>query len=173
MKGETGVGEIVIRPYKSSDLRACRRIYLQLTQWHRDIYDDPTIGGADPCSGLMNQLREHGEKSLWVAEIDGTIVGLVGLILKDDGAEVEPLIVAEPHRRQGIGTRLLRHVTEVAREAGVRFLNIRPVARNWEAIQFYHAAGFRTLGFIELFQDLRGEFKATSGPEILGIPFDW
>jgi hypothetical protein len=52
-------------------------------------------------------------------------------------------------------------------------LNVRPVARNWQAIEFYYAAGFRTLGFIELFQDLRGEFESESGPEILGIPFGW
>jgi len=121
----------------------------------------------------MNHLREHGEENLWVAETEGVIVGLVGLVFKDDEAEVEPLLVAESHRRQGIGVQLLRHVTGIARKAGVRYLNVRPVARNWQAIQFYYAAGFRTLGFIELFQDLRGEFKNEPGPEILGIPFDW
>ena len=165
--------KIVIRTYRPSDLSVCRELYLQLVQWHRQLYHDPTIGEPDPCSGLMNHLREHGEENLWVAETEGVIVGLVGLVFKDDEAEVEPLLVAESHRRQGIGVQLLRHVTGIARKAGVRYLNVRPVARNWQAIQFYYAAGFRTLGFIELFQDLRGEFKNEPGPEILGIPFDW
>lgn len=167
------VGKFAIRPYKSSDLPSCRELYLQLVQWHRDIYDDPTIGGPDPCSGLTDQIRDHGEKSLWVAEIEGNIVGLVGLIVKGDEAEIEPIVVAESHRRQGIGTRLLKHVTEVAREAGIKFLNVKHAARNWQAIQCSHAAGFRAIGFIELFQDLRGDFKAASGPEILGMSFDW
>jgi GNAT superfamily N-acetyltransferase len=121
----------------------------------------------------MNHIREHGEENLWVAEMEGITVGLAGLIFKDDEAEVEPLVVAESHRRQGIGAQLLKHVTEIARKAGVRYLNVRPVARNWQAIKFYHAAGFRTLGFIELFQDLRGEFQNEPGLEILGISFDW
>jgi GNAT superfamily N-acetyltransferase len=165
--------ELVIRPYRSSDLSACRELYLQLVQQHRDIYDDPTIGESDPYSGLMNQLRDHGEESLWVAEIEGNVIGLVGLIVKGDEAEIEPIIVAESHRRRGIGTQLLKHVTQVAREAEAKFLNVKHAARNWQAIQCSHAAGFRTLGFIELFQDLRGDFKAASGPEILGMSFDW
>lgn len=173
MNKEVTDEKLVIRPYKPSDLPACRELYLQLVQWHRDLYNDPTIGEPDPYSGLMNQLRDSGEESLWVAEIEGAVVGLVGLIFKGDEAEVEPIVVAESHRRQGIGTQLLKHVTEVAREAGVKFLNVKHVARNWQAIQCSYAAGFRTLGFIELFQDLRGDFRAASGPEILSMSFDW
>ncbi len=165
--------KVVIRTYKPSDLSVCRELYFQLVQWHRQLYHDPTIGEPDPCSGLMNHIREHGAENLWVAEMEGAIVGLVGLIFKDDEAEIEPLIVAESHRRQGIGAQLLRHVTEIARKASVRYLNVRPVARNWQAIEFYYAAGFRTLGFVELFQDLRGEFGNEPGPEILGMSFDW
>jgi len=165
--------KIIVRIYKPSDLSVCCELYLQLVQWHRQIYHDPTIGEPDPCSGLMNHIREHGGRNLWVAEIEDAIVGLVGLVFKDDEAEVEPLVVAESYRRLGIGSQLLRHVTEIARKAGAKYLNVRPVARNWQAIQCYYAAGFRTLGFIELFQDLRGEFENEPGPEILGIPFDW
>ena len=173
MKEKAAFERFIIRSYVPSDLPACCELYLQLVQCHRDIYDDPAIGEPDPYSGLMNQLREYGEESLWVAETEGVIVGLVGLIIKGDEAEIEPIVVAQSHRRQGIGTELLRHVTQVAREAGVKFLNVKHVARNWQAIQCSYAAGFRTLGFIELFQDLRGDFKAASGPEILGISFDW
>jgi hypothetical protein len=41
-----------------------------------------------------------------------------------------------------------------ARREKVRFLNVRPVARNAEAIAFFAAAGFSIVGHVELFQDL-------------------
>ena len=68
--------------------------------------------------------------------------------------EVEPVVVSLPYREKGIGTRLVEHVVEQAREVGVRFLYIRPVARNERAISLYVRLGFDTLGAVELLQDL-------------------
>jgi hypothetical protein len=44
-----------------------------------------------------------------------------------------------------------------ARQLGVRFLNVSPVARNVEAIEFFVREGFGNVGHVNLFQDLGGE----------------
>jgi hypothetical protein len=43
---------VPIREYRPEDLHACRDLYAQLVEHHREIYDDPTIGGEDPGAGF-------------------------------------------------------------------------------------------------------------------------
>jgi N-acetylglutamate synthase-like GNAT family acetyltransferase len=89
-----------------------------------------------------------------VAEADGDVVALAGLLVTADGAEVEPVIVSSHWRSRGIGRMLVDFVVEVARNLGVRYLGTRPVARNIDAISFFAKIGFDTVGHVELFQDL-------------------
>ncbi len=37
-----------VRAYQREDYEACRELWRELTERHRDIYGDPTIGGAIP-----------------------------------------------------------------------------------------------------------------------------
>ena len=146
----------MIRSYEAADYDACRALWVELTEWHRHIYDSPHIGGDDPGAGMDRHLDKHGSERLWVAEADGTVVGHAGMIDTDDGgAELEPLIVASSHRGQGIGRQLTERVVAAAREGDYPMLNVRPVARNHEAIRAYHHLGFDVLGFVEMFMDLR------------------
>ncbi len=46
-----------VREYRSADLDACRRLYAQLVEHHREIYDDATIGGDDPGAGFESRRR--------------------------------------------------------------------------------------------------------------------
>ena len=145
---------ISIRSYGTSDLEACRDLWRELTQRHRDIYGDQSIGGADPGAAFDAFLLRRPTR-LWVAERDAEVVGLCGLVVSGEDTEVDPMVVRSGLRSQGIGGRLLGRAIEEARRLGVRFLSVRPVARNVEAISFYVDAGFRTLGYIDLFVELR------------------
>jgi GNAT superfamily N-acetyltransferase len=89
-----------------------------------------------------------------VAEREGQVLGMVGLLAEGEEAEVEPLVVARAERGQGIGRALLAAAVAAARERGARFLSVCPVARNAAAIGLFYEAGFRLLGQVELFQDL-------------------
>ncbi|MBI4300887.1 MAG: hypothetical protein HY677_07095, partial [Chloroflexi bacterium] len=40
--------ETTIREYRTADFEACRSLWGELTRHHREIYEDPTIGGDDP-----------------------------------------------------------------------------------------------------------------------------
>lgn len=164
-----------IRTYVAADLEICRSLWAEMVQQHRDVYEDPTIGDEDPGLEFDQHLERVGPDLVWIAFLDGKPAGLVSLIHEGEQAEVEPIVVSSEFRGKGIGRKLLEHAVRKARELGVLCLNVRPVARNREAVSFFHNAGFKTLGHLNLFMwlgpDLPGAWK--TGPEIFGLPFDY
>lgn len=145
---------ISIRPYRPPDLATCRALWAELTEQHRILYEDPTIGGDDPGRYFDQYLGIPNLTQVWVAEVDGQVAGMTGLLASGEEAEVEPVIVTASRRSEGIGGQLLAQAVEEAKKRGVRFLSVRPVARNAEAIHFFVENGFHLVGQIELFQDL-------------------
>jgi len=143
----------MIRKYQPEDREECRYLWMELTEWHSEIYQDPTIGGMHPEDYFDRHLADVGPDRLWVAVSGSHVVGLIGLIVKGNEAEIEPLVVSKAHRGKGIGKELIEVVVSEARNEGVRFLNVKPVARNIEAIRFLYKRGFKNLGHIELFLD--------------------
>lgn len=162
-----------LRNYEPTDLAACRELWVVLTERHREIYSAPWIGGSDPGLQFDDHLGRVGAGQLWVAEADGRVVGLSGLILEDGEAELEPLVVAPEWRGRGIGRLLLAEARAAAVSSGATSFKVRAVARNAEAIQFYRAAGLNVLGFIEMFEDLREDSPArwVAGETIAGATF--
>ncbi len=161
-----------IRKYQPKDREQCRGLWRELTMWHREIYQDPTIGGAHPEDYFDKHLAKVGPDRLWVAVHDGYVVGLVGLIVEGEEAEIEPLIVSEAYRRKGIGKKLIGRVISEARNLGVRFLSAKPVARNIQVIKFLYEQGFKNLGHVQLFLDFsKHEWK--SGPKLFECKFDF
>jgi len=146
--------DVLIRPYQETDLAACRGLWVELTQQHRDLYADPGIGGEDPRLNFDRYLVLPDLSGVWVAEVDGQAAGFTGLLVDGEEAVVEPVVVTAHQRSQGIGRQLIERAIQEARQAGVRFLSIRPVARNVEAIQLFVSLGFNLVGQVELFQDL-------------------
>ena len=49
------------------------------------------------------QLAKVGADYLWVAILGSRVVELIGLVVNEKEAEIEPLIVSQPYRRKGIG----------------------------------------------------------------------
>ena len=164
-----------IRSYTADDLGACRSLWVELVQRHRDIYDDQSIGGDDPGLEFDKHLDRVGPERIWVATSGKEVIGLVALIQDSEQAEIEPIVVSSQHRDQGIGHELLNYAIEQAKALGVLCLSVKPVARNEEAISFFYGAGFKTLGHIQLFKWLGpstpGQWKP--GPELFGKPFDY
>jgi GNAT superfamily N-acetyltransferase len=161
-----------IRPYRPADRNACRGLWRELTQHHRDIYEDQTIGGADPGAHFDAYLKRPRFVGAWVAEEAGTVIGLTGLLGEGDETEIEPVVVSAAHRARGVGRGLIERMLEEARARGARSVSIRPVARNALAIRRFHAAGFRTLGHIEMLQELDpSDREWRPGPELHGHEF--
>jgi GNAT superfamily N-acetyltransferase len=146
---------ISIRAYEDGDLEHCRQLWRQLTEHHREIYGDRTIGGDQPGLFFDDHLARVGAARIWVAVDDVIVCGMVGLIVDGEEAEIEPVVVMRDRRGDGAGHLLLTHAIAEARRLGVRFLSIAPVARNRRAIELFLREGFATVGRIELFTELK------------------
>ncbi|HEX7392419.1 MAG TPA: GNAT family N-acetyltransferase [Thermoplasmata archaeon] len=147
----------IVRGYRRSDLENCRRLWEELTVKHREIYDDPSIGGDHPGMFFDEHLKLVGARRIWVAVQDSEVVGFVGLVVEGEDAEIEPLVVTKKLRGTGIGAKLTAAAAaKASRTEGVKYLTVRPVARNVEAMRFFHDMGMVNVGRIELFKDLKG-----------------
>ena len=169
------MANVETRQYEASDLGRCRSLWAEMTQRHREIYEDPSIGGDNPGLEFDGHLDQVGAERVWVAVLDGDVVGLTSLIQDGEQAEVEPVVVSSRHRGKGIGQALLDRAIEEAKKLGVLCLGAKPVARNEDAISFFYDAGFKTLGHIHLFmwlgESTPGMWKP--GPELFGKQFDY
>jgi GNAT superfamily N-acetyltransferase len=164
---------VAVREYRSGDYPTCRQLWVELTEHHRRIYGDSSIGGDDPGSGFDDYLATPERTKSWVAELTGDVVGLTGLFDHGASGEVEPVVVSERFRGTGIGRALIDHVVTEATQRGYEYLSIRPVARNVAAIERFHEAGFRTLGgHVDLTMDLKARRHGwLEGANLHGLDF--
>jgi GNAT superfamily N-acetyltransferase len=163
-----------IREYAPDDLERCRELWRALVDRHREIYDDPTIGGADPGLELDEHLRHPRLSKLSVAESDGRIIGLCGLLVDGKESELEPIVVDPDHRNRGVGALLAAAAISESRRRGFKYINVQPVGRNLEAIRFFHREGFQILGHLALSLQLDGNASPVwKQTEVHGLTFEF
>lgn len=164
-----------VREYDPRDLDRCRELWRSLTQRHRDLYGDPTLGGPDPGTEFDGHLQNPDLHRLWVAEDEDRLLGLCGLLIHEEESELEPIVVDPKHRSLGIGALLAERAISESRRLGVKYVNVRPVARNLEAIRFFHRQGFQLLGRFELSIALEGAspFGSSRSTRIHDLSFEY
>lgn len=162
-----------IRPYRPADHGAGRRLWVELAEQHRELYEDPTFGGADPGAAFEEYLTRLDLSGVWVAEQeDAGVIGLIGLIMDGRVGRVDPVVVTARLRGQGIGRALLDQVAEEARRRGLARLTVMPQSRNVEALRCLRAAGYDVLSAVELTVELRPRSAERHGPvELHGQQF--
>ena len=172
-KGSVAPSDVAVRDYVSADYVACRMLWVELTEHHRRIYEDPSIGGNDPGGGFDDYLAMPERVASWVADLDGWVVGLTGLLDRGTSGEVEPVVVTDRLRSRGVGRLLVERVVTEAVARGYEYLAIRPVARNVSAIRRFYSAGFQALGgHIDLTMDLADRHhRWLEGARLHGLDF--
>ena len=83
--------EVIVRAYAEGDYGVCRSLWAELTEYHRTIYGDPSIGGDDPGAGFDHYLAEPRLVGSWVAESRDRVIGLTGLFDRGTSGEIEPV----------------------------------------------------------------------------------
>jgi N-acetylglutamate synthase-like GNAT family acetyltransferase len=154
-----------IRRYRPEDLEPCRALWTDLTVWHRQLYANDSIGGVNPGSAFDDHLAQVGPERIFVAEQDGRLVGLAGMIVSGRRVELEPLTVRAGCRGLGIGRELTEAVVAAARAEGAEQVVVRPTGRNADAIRVFHALGFDVVSRVELVQDLTGGERWRDGED--------
>jgi ribosomal protein S18 acetylase RimI-like enzyme len=113
-----------------------------------------TVGDAPPTEeavrARLEELLDEPRAGVLVAENEGGIVGGASFWIKPDLAhgdtvvEVPMLVVAEDHRRAGVGKLLMEEVRNVASGNGADMIELVATRANVAAREFY-----RSLGFVE------------------------
>lgn len=133
MSAEQQTAGILIRQLAPADLPTVEAILKhspEAAQWSRST-----------CEGL----HRKGQLA-WLAEVHGSVVGLLVARAITEEAEILNLAVDPAKRRRGYARALLNHaVAELAR-SGVHNIFLEVRESNLSAIQFYQSLGFRTSG---------------------------
>src|SRR5262249_14306187 len=113
--------------------------------------------GSDPWKGRGETLEQAGEALTALrpyihdAKIQGQVVGYV--TVERDGpvpgaASVRNIVVKPELRRKGVGTLLLNHGVQVARDMYRKTLALRVDPANAPAVSFYRHSGFTTVATV-------------------------
>ena len=99
----------------------------------------------------LRALRRHPDAAVFVADDDGAVVARLSVARDPHSASRHVadlgLMVAQSHRRRGIGTQLLDAAVQWARQAGVRKLELHVFPWNTGAIALYESFGFVKEGY--------------------------
>jgi ribosomal-protein-alanine N-acetyltransferase len=135
----------VIRLMRQSDIDS-------VTAMENRTYDFPW------SAGIFRDCLLAGYTNL-VLDCDGETVGYGIMSIAAGEAHVLNICIVKALRRQGIGSRLLGHMMQMAREASAEriYLEVRP--SNKSAFHLYDSAGFDVLGVRENY------YKARDGKE--------
>ena len=104
--------------------------------------------GFEPDSDLDPDLDEPARQyaALWIAELDGRVVGSVALRDLGDGAlQLKRMYLRRAQRGRGLGKRLLETAVDWARARGTAVIRLDTSERMEAAQALYEAYGFRRL----------------------------
>jgi ribosomal protein S18 acetylase RimI-like enzyme len=133
-----------IRPAVESDRAAILRVHTE--SWrdtYRGMLPDTYLDGrmADDLAAKWAGRRLGAGLWVWVAEVEGEVVGLAACAGDGDPVLLDNLHVARGHRSHGLGARLLQAARRGMAERGRPRLYLTVLETNTRALDFYERAG--------------------------------
>jgi ribosomal protein S18 acetylase RimI-like enzyme len=108
--------------------------------------------------GVEKVCRDREKLAVWVAEIDGNVVGFVAYELygKDQTGEVQLLAVHPDYQNRGIGTELNIFALEKMKEKGMKLAVVSTGGdqSHAPARRSYEKAGYAALPLVRYYKDL-------------------
>ncbi|MBB4227902.1 GNAT family N-acetyltransferase [Rhizobium mongolense] len=136
------MSEIEIRPFAAPDIDGVFSVILPI---QRDEFGFAITADDQPDLQVIPDFYQSGKGQFWVAELDGVIVGTIGL--KDIGnnrAALRKMFVAAPVRgpRHGVAAKLLDTLFTHAKAHGIHEIFLGTTDRFLAAHRFYEKNGF-------------------------------
>ncbi len=111
--------------------------------------DDERVSDFVSVEWPLADLEHYGRKvnfdkrtyRFLAEDSEGSIMGIVEVMIEADLAKVETLLVGHKYRRQGVGRALMYKVLEVAKRESCKKIWLETNA-GWEAEKFYKGIGF-------------------------------
>ena len=147
------MSDATVRSVAEADIPALVSVVADLHEWFNRDVPEQVRADCSRCAGL-------------VAEMEGTIVGFVLGLRKNDVCEIAWLAVVRGRHRQGIGSLLIGALLHIAREAGAARVAVETLAPTHDyepyarSRAFYEARGFE-LASVEPGGFPEGSDKAT------------
>ena len=129
-----------IRLATAGDAPAIARVLAEAFAAFKPAYTPEAYAATTP--GAEQIVPRLGEGAVWVAEVDGAILGTVSVTPRGDGLYLRSLAVLPAARGRRLGEALVRQAEAYAMARGLRrvFLSTTPVLT--EAIRLYERLGF-------------------------------
>jgi ribosomal protein S18 acetylase RimI-like enzyme len=100
---------------------------------------------ADPSEELVSAYLN--DNFCYVADLDNSVVGIIVLFPKsEDIIEIMNIAVSEYIQGKGIGSKLIKHGIEAAKEKGFKTVEIGTGNSSISQLALYQKAGFRIVG---------------------------
>lgn len=139
-----------VRLFKPEDATAVATVILSIQQGEFDL---PITLEAQPDLGDIPGYYQRDLGNFWVAEVDGRIVGTIGLLdLGRRQAALRKMFVAAPVRGStlGVASRLLQHLLAWSVEHELAAVFLGTTAKFLAAHRFYEKNGFIEIAPVEL-----------------------
>jgi len=124
-----------IRPFKETDTEAVSML------WQEVFPDDPPHNA--PAVVIKQKLQCQPEL-FFVGELDGSIVGTVLTGYDGHRGWLYSVAVSPKQRRQGLGTKLIRHAEKELTAIGCTKINLQVRSTNAAVVAFYKELGYET-----------------------------
>ena len=149
-----------VRRAESADYHAACRLWAEADALHARGRPERFRSTDQPARSrrLFDAHLDDADQALFVAEVDGTVVGLVRVqvherlespdvpaLAPQRYAMVQELVVAQAHQRRGIATRLMTEAHRWARDRGVTEVGLSVYEFNQAALRLYHRLGYSTV----------------------------
>ena len=121
--------------------------------------------GSDAWAAhLVADELGHRDRTWWIAEASGQLVGYAGGLVVDGDLQVLKIAVDPAQRRRGIARALLERVAEDARNLGASSCSLEVRASNAGAQAFYESLGMQNVGMRPRYYSDREDAVIMKGP---------
>ncbi len=144
---------VTVRPFEINDIDAINVIFDEIDEMHREARPDFFKKSNEPFR-TVSYYEKFGADTdeLFVADIDGNIVGFLEISIKTAGnvpimiprkvGFVDTLAVSSRLQRSGVGAALMEQAEAWSREKGAQSVDFMVWHFNDNAIAFYEHRGY-------------------------------
>jgi ribosomal protein S18 acetylase RimI-like enzyme len=139
---------MLIRPYEPKDATQLKACINELKRFESQ-FDSDYLVGTEATERLFEHLIS---KTIFVAETEGQVVGLISLefqlkndeliVRKVDTVYISDMVVLPDYRGQGIGELLIKKAEEYAKDQGIKYLKLIVFSKNQLARNLYFKMNF-------------------------------
>ena len=133
MATDLNMNNLIIRPMRKSDIDEVHKVEV-------DCFADPWSKKS-----LMDELKNNLARYL-VADLNGKIVGYIGIWLIVDEGHITNVAVHSDYRGLRIGDRLVHEMVELCKKEGVVSMTLEVRTSNTVAQNLYKKYGFKLAG---------------------------